>query len=158
MVELEYDSETNSSYGFRPAMREVRGRFDVNRLPEAGSLRKRFPTPIPGQRLGLDANGVYVREPLYQEEFKTLRAEIEKTAKLEPERTYLDVDVATFCYWVKEAMKSGHLKIVAGALPEKVQGEPKTVFHYTPQPSPMDRLASEFRRLGDLLEKVLAKK
>lgn len=158
VVEFEYDSPTNGNYGFRPAMREIRGRFDVNRLPEPGNLRKRFPTGIPGQRLGLDAQGCYVREPLHEPQYATIRAEIEKHAALDADKTYLEVDAATFNYWVREAMKSGKLRIVEGSLPEKVSGEPKKAFHYTPKPTETAQLTAEFRRIGDLLEKVLARK
>lgn len=156
-VEFEYDAPNNGDFAFRPASRKIRGRFDANRLVDGGKVKQRFPNPIPGQRLGWDGERAYIREPLHDAEYKAIRQEIERNAALDADKTYLEVDLPTFNFWVREAMKAGKLKLVQGQLP-KVTGEPKKHFRMQPEPSETAQLTAEFRRIGDLLEKVLAKK
>ena len=160
LIELEFDAPNNGSFHFRPAMRTIRGRFDVAKMPDAGPLRRMFPKPIPGQRLGFDFNAgeCYVREPLHSPENATIRKEAERHWSIEDERQVLPVDAATFVYWTKEAIKRGHLRIVEGQYPKQVAGEPQKHFRHAPEQSEIAQLTSEFRRLGDMLEKVLAKK
>jgi hypothetical protein len=160
VIELEYDSETNGSYHFRPAMKSIRGRFDVNRTTDAGVLRKRFPRAIPGQRLGFNfATGeCYIREPLHDAENAAIRKEVEKTWAVEDEKQTFPVDAATFVYWTKEAMKAGKLRVAAGQYPKQVAGEPQKHFRFAQEESEISQLKNEFRRLGDLLEKALARK
>ena len=133
-IEIEVDTPRNECLGFRPLPGvTIRGRFDLARVPEpmARLNESRWPTVVPGQRLGIDAEGVgYISESLYDDEHVVIRERIEKAGmKIAPKvETYEGIDTAAWLHFMKLAVDSGIAKLTKGAFPDKMPANPRTNF------------------------------
>ncbi|MBU4271355.1 MAG: hypothetical protein KKA28_05785 [Planctomycetes bacterium] len=161
-VEIEVDGARNECLSFRPLPgRTVRGKFSFDRVAEPMARVKAndWPTPIPGQRIGLDPDGLgFVREPLRDEEFAPIREKIEKQGmKLPPAiETFENIHLPSWLHWMKKAVESGVAKVVSGKLPEKVDGTPRRNFIMAEPPvSSTDKLTAAIDRQSALFEKLL---
>jgi hypothetical protein len=147
MIEIEV-AQPNTNFHFRPLQRTVRGRFEMAAVPEpmAKIEASNWPLPIPGQRLGIDREGIgYIIEPLHEAGNAPIREKIEKRgAKLEPAQTlYEAIDLPTWHYWLKRAVDSGLCRIVAGKLPDAIEGTPRKNFILAdPGPTAGDKLTA----------------
>lgn len=156
-VLLEVNGSKNENYQFLPAAIKLRGRFDPLRMADPGPLRQRFPKPIPGQRIGLDAKTRtgFIVEPLHDDDNAPIREVIERDYKLpEAVRTVENIDVATWAAWLRWGVESGILHVVEGKLPA-VNGEPQTRFIGRTQPDPMNRLADAMEEQNALMRQLL---
>ena len=162
-VEIEIDGSHNEALLFRPLQRSVRGRFDMMRMGEPMARVKAtdWPTPIPSQRLGIDADGNgFLCEPLHDDEYVVLKEKIESQGmRLEPAiQEFLDIDVATWQFWLKSAVDSGLAKIVRGKLPDKIDGKPRMNFITNdPEPPAVDKLTAAIEKQTAMFEKLLNK-
>ena len=157
---VEIDGPQNQNLYFRPLMRAVRGRFDLHRVrePNAGRLHSVWPEPIPGQRLELDlvsGEGAIV-EPLHEERYSAIREKIESSGqKIAPEREVFEQrDLVTWVYWMQGLVTSGKAKLVKGEFP-KLSGKPRTRFHSTEHPDPIDKLTAAIERQNELNSKQI---
>ncbi|HQU47303.1 MAG TPA: hypothetical protein PK867_31160 [Pirellulales bacterium] len=170
IVEVEVDGGTyNRDLLFPPLGRRVRGRMDATRAArhdkEATSLLNTWPQVIPGMRLGVDeeTGEGYLVEPLHGEEYIVTREVItNRRMKLEPAIKRFPADKPTWLYWLKLAVDSGAAKVTAGALPETIEGQPKTAFVVQRQKSATDKLTEAIDRqtemFGKLIETLLKSK
>ena len=163
-VEVEIGGPLNECLSFRPLPgRLVRGRYDLNRVAEPLAKLKsaEWPVPVPGQRIGVDAEGIgYLAEPLHSPEHKPLREKIERAGmRLEPELTTFEgVDVVSWLYWLKRAVEGGIARVVKGALPDKIDGKPRKNFIMAePEPSAVDKLTAAIEKQSQLFERLLEK-
>ncbi len=153
IIEIEVDGPRNESLAFPPLQCRIRGRCDVNRIPEshAKELLNKWPEPIPGQRirLDLDTGEIAIIDGLYAPEYRRMRERIAKGWELPPEKEIRKgVDVASCLYYMIEAVKAGYAKVTAGSLPETLPGTPKTDW-YTPRRSdPQTDLAGAIRQMA----------
>jgi hypothetical protein len=162
-LEIEISGPRNESLHFRPIGRSIRGRFDLNNDTEPLARMKinEWPQPIPSQRLGIDLEKGegYILEALHEAEHAAIRERIElKGMKLAPAReTFASVDVPTWLFWLKQAVQSGLARVVAGVLPDKIEGEPRKSFVSAERPQREDRLLTAMENQNRLLEALLAK-
>ena len=160
-LEIEVDGPHNENLHFRPLQRSIRGRFDMMRVgePMAKVKASEWPTPLPSQRLGIDADGAgFIAEPLHEPQHTPIREKIEKRGlKLEPAlQTFEGIDTPTWMFWLKRAVESGLAKVVSGKLPDRIDGKPKTNFILNePRPSAVDRLTAAIDRQSALFEKLV---
>ena len=159
-VAVEFDTPRNSNVRFAPLRRTLRGRFDISRdtEPNAGQLRSKWPEPIPGQRVEYDfASGEgFIVEPLHEARFAAIRERIEALGmKLPKEREAFILDQATFNHWMAGLIATGDAKLLSGTMPAKVEGKPRTHFHFAEQADPIDRLAAAIERQGEQQNKAL---
>ena len=160
-LELEIDGQHNENLHFRPLQRSIRGRFDFNRVAEPMARLKaaNWPSPIPSQRLGIDADGVgFVVEPLHDDEHAATREKIEaRGMKLEPKlQTFESIDLPTWLFWLKRAVESGIAKIVSGKLPDKIDGVARKNFILNePEQSAADKLTAAIEKQTAMFEKLL---
>lgn len=146
VLEIEVAGDQNEQLFFAPLQRRIRGRFDLNAVPEplARMKTREYPQPIPGQRIGLDlgTGEGYVAEPLHEPVNKAIRERVERKARIAPEReTFAAVHVPTWLFWLKRACESGIARVVKGKLPETIDGEPQKHFITRPPVNHNDRLA-----------------
>lgn len=98
----------------------------AERNPELAEAAREWPTPIPGTRLGVDvaAGTAYIKEPLHELNELTNRTKILRKHTLPPPREDLpNVDVPTFLFWLRAAVKAGCARLISGKLPEgKIHG------------------------------------
>jgi len=142
LIEVEIAGPTCGNLLFKPCERVVRGRYEVGLAtatdPAAGMVTQKYGGTIPGQVLGLDLDTGrgYVREPLWTEEWRELRARLDHHRfKLEPpEAEFKDVHVPTWVYWLARAVEGGIAKLLKGSLPKshQVDGKPRKVFYVRP--------------------------
>lgn len=163
-LEIEACGPHCESMRFKPLNRMVRGEFDFNKVcePMARMEAAKWPSgPVPGQRLGIDEEGVgYIEEPLHKPEFAVLKERLEKKGlKLEPElQTWTDVDQATWLYWLRRAVEAGIARLTKGTLPVKIEGKPRTRFTLNdPKPTAVDRLTESLDRQSRLMAQLLEK-
>ena len=163
-VEVEVDGALNECLSFRPLPgRLVRGRYDLNRVAEplARIKASEWPVPIPGQRLGVDAEGIgYLAEPLHAPEHAPMREKIVAAGmKLEPELTAFEgIDVPSWLYWLRRAVEGGLARVVKGALPDTDGGKVrKNWIMAEPEPSAVDKLTAAIERQSQLFERLLEK-
>jgi hypothetical protein len=174
LIEIEIDGPRNESLYFQPLMRKVRGRVDFLRSPDkqGRGLFDKWPTPIPGERLGIDlqTGTGYVLEPLHDKAHADTRRRIEANKlRLQDERQeFPNAHVPTWLNRMKAAVESGIAKLVTGKLPERIDGEPDLTVFSRSAASRTDallaemaaqnaRLAAAFERLASGIER-LAKK
>jgi len=160
-LEVKIDGSHNEHLYFRPLQRSIRGRFDLNRIAEPMARLKsaKLPEPIPSQRLGIEPDGTgYVTEPLHEAKYAPIKEKILKAGmQLEPAlQTFDDIDRASWLFWIKRAVESGLAKVVAGKLPDKIDGKPKMNFIVNePGPSSTDRLTAAIQEQTALFRKLL---
>lgn len=170
-LEIEIDGPHNENLRFRPLQKEIRGRLDWTRIgdPEAHRIAVTFGgLPIPGQRIGFDdATGRgYVIDPLHDAEHAALVEKIKaRGMRLPPAREEIEgADRVTWLYWMRQAVRCGLARIVAGKLPDDLdETKVRRDFIFAPkQPTPTDKLtaalsaqAAAFNRLADVLERSL---
>lgn len=162
-VSIEIDDADRDLY-FAPLGRRVRGRVDPARVTkknaDAARLMSEWPV-VPGQVLGYDfASGCgFISEPLHTEEHASVREHIEKKGfGLEPEKqVFQGQHAATWVYWMSRAVESGMAKVVSGAFPSKLDGEPRKRFLVAEQPSTTDKLVAVLERQAELIEALLQK-
>ena len=156
-VVVEVNDGQNRNLNFLPLGRQVRGRFDVMKLAgEIGPLRTKFPTPIPGQRLAVDAKGGvgYLLEPLRDAEHAPIREQIEKSAKVASAvQTFEGIDVPTWLFWLDQIVKQHLAEVMEGAIPKYDEKGVQHRFHSVEQPDPTDRLAVAIERQADAIER-----
>ncbi len=160
-IVVEVAGPQNENLWFLPLDRRIRGRFDAAKLPEpSGALMRRFPQPIPGQRIGLNvgARTGFVDEPLRDPEHAAVRKECEKAGAIPERQEFSDIDVATWVHHLKGGVAAGKAHLVQGELPEKVEGVPKLSLVSTPPKDPIDKLVSALERQNELLAKLLAQR
>jgi hypothetical protein len=162
-VEIEVDTEHNSNLFFRPLQRNVRGRFDWSRLhePMARVKAHEWPTPLPGQRLGVDAKGVgYIAEPLHDEQHAPTKERIEGKLhrKLEPaKQTFDNVHLPSWYYWMQRAVEAGIAQVVSGKLPDDIGGKPKKDFIFAePERSDTDKLTAAIEQQTEAFRELTA--
>lgn len=159
VVEIEVATGKNANLFFRPLSKNIRGEFNARdfRDKEMGELLASWPEPIPGQRIGLDleTGTAYVAEPLHEDRHEALRNKIGKSGFGIPKakEAYQDVHVATWLYWLKSAVESGHAKVVKGALPETIEGDPKLDFITRTVKTSNEQLADAINRQTAALER-----
>jgi hypothetical protein len=161
-VEIEVDGEHNECLAFRPLPGVViRGRFDLNRIPEpmARLESAKWPKPIPGQLLGIDVEGVgYLGEPLHAPEHAPIREKIEKAGmRLAPEcQTFEGIDAQAWLYWMARAVRSGVAQVTKGQLPDILpEGVRKNFIMAEPRQNDSDRMTAAIERQNDLMAKLL---
>ena len=146
VVEIEIDGKLNESHYFLPLQRRIRGRFDYMRVaePKAKTLINEWPHPIPGQHITLNlATGEgQIREPLREEGNELLKEKCEKRGRIGDHEIFPNVDIATWCHWLKRAVESGYAKLIKGKFPEQIEGKPQISFFSRPQVDQTERLAS----------------
>ena len=133
VIEIEVNGgNKNRNLIFPPlGARLIRGRFDPARAmehdKEANSARSFHAGPIPGQVLGLDldAQTGYIRDPLADDpEHEVLREKIKRKSRLPPAREeFPNPHVPTWLHWFKRAVEDGICTVVAGKLPDDIDGE-----------------------------------
>lgn len=161
IVEVEIAGPRNENLSFRPLQRKLRGRFDISRVaePQARMKSAEWPEPIPGQRLRLDfATGeASVIEPLHEPAHAVLRDKLSARGfKIGPASEALGaVHVPTVAFWIGRAVSAGMARVVAGRMPEEIEGTPQTSFITARVPTSNDRLATALEKVGDLLSAVL---
>ncbi len=162
ILEIEVAGPCNENLLFRPLQRKVRGRFDVQVAMKhdsgAAALLNEWPTPIPGQRIGVNvATGEgYISEPLHEPEHAAYREKIERSGMgLEPERQTFTVDVPTWTYWLKDAVIAGLATVTVGTLPDEIQGKPQKLFYSEEQTNPIDRLAAAMEKQNESFAALL---
>ena len=160
-VAIEFDTPLNSNLYFTPIQRDIRGRFDINRVnePNAGQLRSRYPMPIPGEVVEYDfsTGEGFITEPLHEERYAAIREQIEKQGmSLRKERRIaFAVDPASFAHWMGGLVQSGDAKLLSGSWPSSVPGKPKLRFHSAEQADPMDKLTAAIERQAEGQAKML---
>ena len=161
VVEIEIDGPHNENLIFMPiGAKRVRGRFDWRRVrePLAAITAARWPAGgvIPGQRIGLDleTGTGFVVDPLHDDANALTRERIVgQGLALPPARQeFPSVHVPTWLHWIKRAVEAGLAKIVTGALPAKIEGEPKLSFFGNPTVDPRDAMID---KLIDLVTGLL---
>jgi hypothetical protein len=166
---VEFDHENRNPY-FPPLLRSLRGRFDAQlaakRDKDAGALLSEWPDGIPGQQITVDCETgeAALLEPLQDPRFAAIADRIKaRGAKLFPPRETLPLDKATALHWIKQAVVDGQAKVIAGTLPEKIDGTPR--LHFIVQPvesteaklaSAIDGMAAAMREQTDAITKLLA--
>jgi len=161
-LEVEIDGSQNQCLCFRPLPgRRIRGRMDLNRVaePMAKLLTSQWPQPVPGQRIGIDAEGLgYVAEPLHDPEHATLREKIVKSGQrlAPPVETFEGIDQAGWLFWLRKAVEAGIARVVKGSFPDKLPGKPRMNFIMAePKPSSDDRLVAAIERQNTLMAQLL---
>ena len=168
MIEVAIDGPLNESLSFRPLPGKViRGAFDLNKIPEpmARLRSSEWPQPIPGQRIGIDAEGIgYVKETLHDAEHSAIREKILKSgARLAPPiECFEGVDQASWLFWLARAVASGIARVVKGTLPDKLPSNPRRNYIMASPPETVqDRLAAaieaQSKMIGQLVERMAAK-
>jgi hypothetical protein len=161
VLEVEIDTPTNGNLIFMPiGGKKVRGRFDWRRVKEplAAITAARWPAGgiIPGQRIGVDPDtgAAWIVDPLHDSENSLVRERIVgQGLTLPPARQdFPGVHVPTWLHWIKRACEAGLAKIVTGALPAKIEGEPKLSFFGNPTVDPRDAMID---KLIDLVTGLL---
>jgi hypothetical protein len=163
IVEVEVDGgEYNRDLFFPPLSRRLRGKMVVARAvkrdKEASSLVSTWPQDVPGMRLGVDANTGegYLVEPLHSDEYTITREVITtRKLKLEPAEKRFPADKPTWLFWIKRAVESGVAKVTAGAVPDEIEGEPKTAFVVFHQKSATDKLTEAINKQTEMFGKLL---
>ena len=157
-LEIEIDGPKNQSLMFRPLNRTLRGRFDFNRVrePLARTRTAEWPEPIPGMRLGINADTgeAYVIDQIHESE-EIKRKLAEAGYALPQEREEFQADVTTFVFWMKRAVESGVAKLVRGVFPEKLEGKPRRNFIIPEQPSSTDKLAEALENNTRVMAEIL---
>lgn len=159
-VEIQVDNETNADLFFRPINDRVRGSFDQTRLPDVSPKLKQYPNPVPGQVIGVDPDGsLYVRDPIYDDEFSACREFIEKRGfELSPQLQNFDgIDTNTALFWMKRAVDGGLAKIVEGTFPKIDPEKAKKNFVTRETKSSTSQLADAVREQTEVLKQVLSK-
>jgi hypothetical protein len=131
----------------------------VRRDKEAAKLVSIWPQDVPGLRLGVDADTGegYLAEPLHGDEYVVTREVVTaRKLKLEPAAKRFPADKATWLFWIKRAVESGAAKVIAGKLPDEIEGEPKTAFMVQHQKSSNDRLAEAINKQTEMFGRLLA--
>lgn len=158
-IEIECTPPRGGLMWFAPLQRTLRGRIDVRELVEAdAAVLRAWPDPIPGQRVGLTAEGVgFVRDPLHDPGHAALKARIEALGlKLPPAREdFPDTHAPTWLYWLKQALDSGLARVTQGQLPDRIEGRPRKRFVAPevddPQEARIRRLEEQNRALVTIL-------
>lgn len=164
VLEIEVDGPRNQHLIFGPLGRRIRGRMAYNRVANrkgASDLAIEWPKGFPGQRLGIDlATGQsYIAEPLHDPEWAETREKIEKVKKqrIPPAREEVATEPPTMLFWMKKAVESGIARIVKGAFPDKIEGEPVTSFWTKQAPNQNDQLLHVLRQNNAIMQQLLAK-
>jgi len=120
MVEIEVSSSLGQSLFFLPLNRVLRGRLMLDAIKHARDLSDKYPHPIPGLVIGLDPASAkaWVRDPLYDTEHSAARAQLASFAMGPAREEFNSVDVATWAYWLRNAVASGSARVVCGEIPE----------------------------------------
>lgn len=149
--------ERNREVFFAPLKRSLRGRFDVRNDSEPEASKTRLAV-IPGQRLRLDpdAGTGEILEPLHEPQYASLRETIARAnMKLEPPTQPAATDWPTLVFWTKRAVESGHARVLAGELPEKVEGTPRTRVFGQETVDPRDRELADLKSMNAKLTTLL---
>lgn len=161
-VEIEINEATNASLMFAPLGRRIRGCFEVLRCKEGQSrdLLAKWPQVIPGQRLAIDADGNgLILDPLRSEENSALCEKIKRAGfSLPPAAEKIPgIDLATWLYWMKNAVDCGQAKIISGSFPAKLPGDPKKKFFGRPSaPDPITKLTAAIEKQTEVMGQLLA--
>jgi hypothetical protein len=153
-VEIEIDTPRNGSLWFRPLQRQLRGRFDFNRVAEpmarVAPFEHKVPEVFPGLHVALDTEALAaaVIEPLHGPDHQEVRAKLKARGwGLGNEREEIEVKaeaLPTWLYWLKRAVEGGTARLVKGKLPDKVEGKvQRTWVHNEPKPDKRDSLINK---------------
>jgi hypothetical protein len=144
VIEFEVDNADNASLFFLPLQRRVRGALDLRRGGdgEMARLAVQWPEKIPGQRIVLNVeNGIgMIVEPLYEAEHRATRRRIEARGESLPEEkeVFSEVDVPTWCHWLRRAAQAGLIRQTQGNGVPRVEGKPRTRFFSQEVADPRD--------------------
>lgn len=160
IVEFEIDGPRNEALIFAPLSgRRLRGKFDVNRVAEplAKMITNKWPSIVPGQRIGIDVASKtgFVVEPIHDD--KQLSAKIAAhNYTLDKEREeFADIDLCTWVHWLRMGVESGVLKLVRGTLPQ-VEGTPRIDFlNAPPKESTTDKLTAAIEAQTAVMTRLL---
>ena len=154
-VVVEFDADNRNPY-FPPLQTALRGAYSAQvasrRDKDAGALLSEWPEPIPGQRLAVDVETgeAALVEPLHDPRFAAIAERIKaRGIKLCPEREHVACDVPTLLHWIKEAVNAGQAKVVAGRLPEKIEGTPRLHFIVQPVETAEAKLAKAMESMAE---------
>jgi hypothetical protein len=160
LVEVECVPPQGGSLFFQPLQRALRGVIDVRQMPEAdAALLRGWPDPVPGQRVGLTADGVgYVADPVHNN--AALKVKIEALGfRLPPAREeFPDTHAPTFLYWLKRCVDSGLARVVSGTLPEHIDGKPRKRFLSPEEEDPRDAQVKRLESQNQTLVRLLVSK
>jgi hypothetical protein len=171
VVEVEVNVP-NTNWHFRPLQRAIRGPFDMAKMnePLAKIEAANWPLPIPGQRLGIDREGIgYLEEPLHAPAHAAVREKIEKRGmRFEPVlQTFPGIDVVSWHFWLMRAVECGLVTVVKGSLPTAIDATlaRKDYINAPAQPTANDRLTAAieaqthaFRDLTAAITQLVASK
>lgn len=159
MIEVAIQNDMNANLFFRPIGRSIRGRFDYLKVKETLAREKldSFPEGIPGQRLAINPqNGeAFVIEPLHSPEHAELKSKLEKSGySFAPAREKIETPhVPSWLFWLKRAIESGLAKLVAGRIPETIEGKPRRDFLH-PERKPSKAEKQQQRMLAFMVAKL----
>lgn len=160
VVEVEVSASNGRKLFFRPIGRAVRGRvnFADARTPSEFQRAQRWPEPVPGAVLGinLDTGEKYLRDPIHDDEYTSVRQRILRYGfQLPPAREEFDSEsLATWVYWLQRAVDSGCARVVQGKLPpvESLEGEPRKSFISNPRRNPNANMVEAFNAMAKAVE------
>jgi hypothetical protein len=159
-IEVECVPPQGGMLWFAPLQRGLRGVIDVRTMPEAdAALLRGWPDPVPGQRVGLTAEGVgYVADPVHNH--AALKARIEALGfKLPPAREeFPDTHAPTWLYWLKVCVEAGLVRVVSGQLPDRVDGKPRKRFLSPEEEDPRDAQVKRLESQNQTLVRLLVSK
>lgn len=156
IVEVEVAAQNGRKLFFRPIGRAVRGRVNFADIDQKRA--KRWPEPIPGIILGLnlETGEKYMRDPIHDDEYTSVRQRILHNGyQLPPSREEFDSEsLATWVYWLQRAVDGGCARVIKGQLPavESIEGEPRKSFISNPRRNPNANMAEAFSAMAKAVE------
>jgi hypothetical protein len=169
-VTIEVDGPKNESLVFRPLVgHRIRGRFDVKRIsePESGRLAKRWPEPVPGQRLRLspavegkerhDIGDLTVIEPLHAEEHALNKKRVLASGQaIAPAEVNHQVEISSALHYMKQAVDTGLARVVEGELPKTLKHKPRTQYHTREVEHREDKVEAAIGKMASAIETIAA--
>lgn len=150
-LEIEIDAR-GRSVAFPPAGRTVRGRLtfiDAAERDAVSGLKTFAKDHLPGQVIGLDDQGGFIRERLREDAYSLSLEAAEKFGRVGPARENIKLDVAQRRAWLwhmKRLVDDGHACVVSGEFPTCVE-----------PPAPVARTADPVERLCVAIEGLLSR-
>lgn len=156
ILELAIETQRDGNLFVPCAGVTLRGRKDFQRYarhqPDAMTLFNDFPRGVPGTvvRIDLDAERVWLVEPLRSDEWEPERLKIE-AAGIEIPRTseVQGANVADWLHVMQRALRDNYATVIAGEMPKDLGVETNR------EPQVEDKSEDRIDRLCNLVEKLL---